>query len=161
MTAGGDYDTLRISETEVAWSLQTYRVKEQIAAFHMSQMKGIFIPCAAGAQSAWIHEQGQSGAGVLFGARLIYFSRLFCCWYGKEKSHIRVRVVACVVFTKHRKTKQSTRKDKRRGIGHAGRIRYGKLIESRTISYCPNDVIVLLHRRYKLRPETIKTKNLE
>jgi serine phosphatase RsbU (regulator of sigma subunit) len=142
---GGDYyDTLRISDHEVALIIADVSGKGTTAAFHMSQMKGIFHSLAqqgpnpkdfmAAANKALIYclERGSFISATYFvintKAKKIYYSRAGHC---------------PVLIYRSANQKAEYLKDKGTALGMVRSHDYCKFVEDNEIDYSTGDVMVL------------------
>ncbi len=142
---GGDYyDTLRISDHEIALIIADVSGKGTTAAFHMSQMKGIFHSLAqqgpnpkdfmAKANKALVYclERGSFISATYFvintQAKKIYYSRA---------GHCPV-LIYCAS-----KNKAEYLKDKGTALGMVRSHDYCNFVEDNEISYAAGDVMVL------------------
>jgi phosphoserine phosphatase RsbU/P len=142
---GGDYyDTLRISETEIALIIADVSGKGTTAAFHMSQMKGIFHSLAQQAPTpkdfmarankalAYCLERGSFISATYFvintEAKKIYYSRA---------GHCPVLYYRAVI------DKTEFLKDRGLALGMIRGNDYLNFIENNEISYQSGDIMVL------------------
>jgi phosphoserine phosphatase RsbU/P len=142
---GGDYyDTLRINEYEVALIIADVSGKGTTAAFHMSQMKGIFHSLAqqgpdprdfmAKANKALVYclERGSFISATYFvintQTKKIYYSRAGHC---------------PVLFYRVSTNKAEYLKDKGTALGMIRSHDYCNFVENNEISYAKGDVMVL------------------
>ncbi|MGE0770212.1 MAG: PP2C family protein-serine/threonine phosphatase [Cyclobacteriaceae bacterium] len=142
---GGDYyDTLRISENQVALIIADVSGKGTTAAFHMSQMKGIFHSLAQNefdpsefmikSNRALIHclERGSFISAIYFvidsATKTIYYSRAGHC---------------PVLYFCARENKVTYLKDAGAALGMVRDNSYARLIQTKQLKYEPGDVMVL------------------
>jgi serine phosphatase RsbU (regulator of sigma subunit) len=142
---GGDYyDTLRISETEVALIIADVSGKGTTAAFHMSQMKGIFHSLAQGERNPHEFMSKANRALVFCLERGSFISAAYFVVNTETKVIHYSRAGHCpVLYYRAAENKTEFLKDKGAALGMLKNSSYAKLIESRCIDYKPNDVIVL------------------
>jgi serine phosphatase RsbU (regulator of sigma subunit) len=142
---GGDYyDTLRISETEVALIIADVSGKGTTAAFHMSQMKGIFHSLAQGERNP--HEfMSKANRALMFCLeRGSFISSAYFVVNTETKVIHYSRAGHCpVLYYYAANNKTEFLKDKGAALGMLKSPSYSKMIESRCINYRPSDVIVL------------------
>lgn len=142
---GGDYyDTLRISETEVALIIADVSGKGTTAAFHMSQMKGIFHSLAQTERNPQ-EFMGKANNALMFCLeRGSFISSAYFVVNTESKSILYSRAGHCpVLYYNAAKNKSEYLKDKGAALGMLKGSNYAKMIETRCINYRPNDVIVL------------------
>lgn len=142
---GGDYyDTLRISDDEVSLIIADVSGKGTTAAFHMSQMKGIFHSLAQNciepdnfmikANQALIHclERGSFISASFFlinkGSKKIRYARAGHC---------------PVLYYNAAKNTTEYLKDKGIALGMVRNSTYMNFIQTNELSYAPGDVLVL------------------
>jgi sigma-B regulation protein RsbU (phosphoserine phosphatase) len=142
---GGDYyDTLRISETEVALIIADVSGKGTTAAFHMSQMKGIFHSLAQGERNPHEFMSKANRALVFCLERGSFISAAYFVVNTETKVIHYSRAGHCpVLYYRASENRTEFLKDKGAALGMLKNSSYAKLIESRCIDYKPNDVIVL------------------
>lgn len=142
---GGDYyDTLRISETEVALIIADVSGKGTTAAFHMSQMKGIFHSLAQGERNPQEFMSKANRALAFCLERGSFISAAYFVVNTETKVVHYSRAGHCpVLYYRASENKTEFLKDKGAALGMLKNSSYSKLIESRCIDYRPNDVIVL------------------
>ena len=142
---GGDYyDTLRISETEVALIIADVSGKGTTAAFHMSQMKGIFHSLAQGERNPHEFMLKANRALIFCLERGSFISSAYFVVNTKKKVVHYSRAGHCpVLYYCAAENKSEFLKDKGAALGMLKGPGYTKLIESKRITYQPNDVIVL------------------
>ena len=142
---GGDYyDTLRISENEVALIIADVSGKGTTAAFHMSQMKGIFHSLAQGERNPQEFMSKANRALVFCLERGSFISAAYFVVDTQRKVIHYSRAGHCpVLYYKATENKTEFLKDKGAALGMLKNSSYSKLIESRCIDYKPNDIIVL------------------
>ena len=142
---GGDYyDTLRISENEVALIIADVSGKGTTAAFHMSQMKGVFHSLAQGERNPHEFMLKANRALMFCLERGSFISAAYFVVDSQSKSVHYSRAGHCpVLYYNAEEKKTEFLKDKGAALGMLRGPSYSKLIESRCVSYKPNDVIVL------------------
>lgn len=142
---GGDYyDTLRISETEVALIIADVSGKGTTAAFHMSQMKGIFHSLAQGERNPHEFMSKANRALVFCLERGSFISAAYFVVDTEMKVIHYSRAGHCpVLLYRAAENRAEYLKDRGAALGMLKNASYAKLVESRTIAYKPNDVIVL------------------
>ncbi len=142
---GGDYyDTLRISETEVALIIADVSGKGTTAAFHMSQMKGIFHSLAQGGHNPLEFMAKANNALMFCLSRGSFISSAYFVVNTQTKAIQYSRAGHCPVLCYFAATGQTEYlKDKGAALGMLKSPGYANLIESKCINYQPNDVIVL------------------
>lgn len=142
---GGDYyDTIRISDHQTALIIGDVSGKGTTAAFHMSQMKGIFHSLAQGciepdefmfrANQALIHclERGS------------FISAIFFMIDTKEKKVKYARAGHCpVLYFNSRKGTHEYFKDKGVALGMVRNKSYKEFIQQNEFPYSENDIMVL------------------
>lgn len=142
---GGDYhDTLRINENEVALIIADVSGKGTTAAFHMSQMKGIFHSLAQQELTPKEFMERANRALVFCLERGSFISASYFV-INKEQKLIRYsRAGHCPVLY-HRAAEKSTEylKDKGAALGMVRNNGYCKLVENREINYEPGDIMYL------------------
>lgn len=142
---GGDYyDTLRISDTEVALIIADVSGKGTTAAFHMSQMKGIFHSLAQGERNPHEFMSKANRALAFCLERGSFISAAYFVVNTEKKVIHYSRAGHCpVLYYRAAENRTEFLKDKGAALGMLKNSSYAKLIESRCIDYKPNDVIVL------------------
>lgn len=142
---GGDYyDTLRISETEVALIIADVSGKGTTAAFHMSQMKGIFHSLAQGERNPHEFMSKANRALIFCLERGSFISSAYFVVNTETKVVHYSRAGHCpVLYYTAAENRTEFLKDKGAALGMLKSPSYSKMIESRCIDYKPNDVIVL------------------
>lgn len=142
---GGDYyDTLRISEKEVALIIADVSGKGTTAAFHMSQMKGVFHSLAQAERNPHEFMLKANRALMFCLERGSFISAAYFVVDSESKSVHYSRAGHCpVLYYNAEEKKAEFLKDKGAALGMLRGPSYSKLIESRCVTYKPNDVIVL------------------
>lgn len=142
---GGDYyDTLRISETEVALIIADVSGKGTTAAFHMSQMKGVFHSLAQVERNPHDFMLKANRALMFCLERGSFISAAYFVVNSQTKSVHYSRAGHCpVLYYRSEENKTEYLKDKGAALGMLRGPSYSKLIESKCVTYKPNDVIVL------------------
>jgi serine phosphatase RsbU (regulator of sigma subunit) len=142
---GGDYyDTLRASDTQSALIVADVSGKGTTAAFHMSQMKGIFHSLAQNCiqPEEFMIRSNQALANCL--ERGSFISATFFIINTEEKKVNYSRAGHCPVlyFSASRNTAEYL-KDKGVALGMVRNKGYEKFIEAHAFGYQPNDIMVL------------------
>ncbi|WKZ59775.1 MAG: SpoIIE family protein phosphatase [Cyclobacteriaceae bacterium] len=142
---GGDYyDTLRTSDTQSALIVADVSGKGTTAAFHMSQMKGIFHSLAQNCikPEEFMIRSNQALANCL--ERGSFISATFFIIDTEEKKVNYSRAGHCPVlyFSAVRNTAEYL-KDKGVALGMVRNKGYEKFIEAHAFGYQPNDIMVL------------------
>ena len=142
---GGDYyDTLRISEKEVALIIADVSGKGTTAAFHMSQMKGVFHSLAQAERNPHEFMLKANRALMFCLERGSFISAAYFVVDTESKAVHYSRAGHCpVLYYDSQEKKTEYLKDKGAALGMLRGPSYSKLIESRCVKYKPNDVIVL------------------
>jgi serine phosphatase RsbU (regulator of sigma subunit) len=142
---GGDYyDTLRISDKEVALIIADVSGKGTTAAFHMSQMKGIFHSLAQAEIDPHLFMTKANRALMFCLERGSFISAAYFVVNTETKAVHYSRAGHCpVLYYNSTERKTEFLKDKGAALGMLRGPSYSKLIESRCVSYKPNDVVVL------------------
>jgi serine phosphatase RsbU (regulator of sigma subunit) len=142
---GGDYyDTLRISEHEVALIIADVSGKGTTAAFHMSQMKGIFHSLAQSCIEPDVFMQKANQALVYCLERGSFISAIFFLIDTREKKIRYARAGHCpVLFYKSAENKAEYFEDKGIALGMVRNKSYSNFIQSYSFHYQPGDVMVL------------------
>jgi serine phosphatase RsbU (regulator of sigma subunit) len=142
---GGDYyDTLRISDNEVALIIADVSGKGTTAAFHMSQMKGVFHSLAQAERNPHEFMLKANRALMFCLERGSFISAAYFVVDSETKSVHYSRAGHCPVLYYNAEAKKAEYlKDKGAALGMLRGPSYSKLIESRCVTYKPNDVIVL------------------
>ncbi|MBX2964746.1 MAG: SpoIIE family protein phosphatase [Cyclobacteriaceae bacterium] len=142
---GGDYyDTLRISDTQSALIVADVSGKGTTAAFHMSQMKGIFHSLAQSClpPEEFMIRTNRALANCL--GRGSFISATFFMINTQEKKVNYSRAGHCplLYYSAFDKTARYL-KDKGVALGMVRNNTYDKFIEAYSFAYQPNDVMVL------------------
>ena len=142
---GGDYyDTLRVSENEVALIIADVSGKGTTAAFHMSQMKGVFHSLAQGERNPHEFMLKANHALMFCLERGSFISAAYFVVDSESKSVHYSRAGHCpVLYYTAEEKKTEYLKDKGAALGMLRGPSYSKLIESKCVTYKPNDVMVL------------------
>ncbi|MCI0750277.1 MAG: SpoIIE family protein phosphatase [Flammeovirgaceae bacterium] len=142
---GGDYyDTLRISETEVALIIADVSGKGTTAAFHMSQMKGIFHSLAQNCIEPNVFMQRANQALIYCLERGSFISAIFFLIDTKEKKVRYARAGHCpVLFYRSAETKAEFFEDKGIALGMVRNKSYSNFIQSYSFEYKSGDVMLL------------------
>ena len=142
---GGDYyDTLRINEYEVALIIADVSGKGTTAAFHMSQMKGIFHSLAQQGPSPKDFMAKANKALVYCLERGSFISATYFVINSQTKKIHYSRAGHCPVLYYRATTNQAEYlKDKGTALGMVRSNDYCNFIEDQEILYAPGDVMVL------------------
>lgn len=142
---GGDYyDTLRISESEVALIIADVSGKGTTAAFHMSQMKGIFHSLAQGERNPHEFMSKANRALIFCLERGSFISSAYFVVNTVSKAVHYSRAGHCPILYYHAdENRTEYLKDKGAALGMLKGPSYGNMIESRCLNYNTKDVIVL------------------
>ncbi len=142
---GGDYyDTLRINDHEIALIIADVSGKGTTAAFHMSQMKGIFHSLAQQELDPKQFMERANRALVFCLGRGSFISASFFVINTSLKLIRYSRAGHCPVLY-HKATDLTTEylKDKGTALGMVRTNDYSRLVETREIYYSQGDVMVL------------------
>jgi phosphoserine phosphatase RsbU/P len=142
---GGDYyDTLRISETEIALIVADVSGKGTTAAFHMSQMKGIFHSLAQQAPTPKDFMARANKALNYCLERGSFISATYFVVNTETKKIYYSRAGHCPVLYYKASANQTTfLKDKGLALGMIRGSEYVNFIENNEISYETGDIMVL------------------
>jgi phosphoserine phosphatase RsbU/P len=142
---GGDYyDTLRVSATETALIIADVSGKGTTAAFHMSQMKGIFHSLAQDCIEPDEFMARANKALIYCLERGSFISAIFFLVNTETKTVRYARAGHCpVLYYDAAKDKADYFKDKGVALGMVRNDSYKNFIEANEFSYQPNDVMVL------------------
>lgn len=142
---GGDYyDTLRINENEVAFIIADVSGKGTTAAFHMSQMKGIFHSLAQTENNPQAFMTKANRALVYCLERGSFISAAYFVVNTQTKTVHYSRAGHCPVLYYTKETSQAEfLVDKGAALGMLKGPSYAKLIETRCLNYKAGDIIVL------------------
>lgn len=142
---GGDYyDTLRISPEEVSLIIADVSGKGTTAAFHMSQMKGIFHSLAQNCIEPDEFMIRSNKALVYCLERGSFISASFFLVNTRDKKIRYARAGHCPVLYYCAATgKSEYLKDKGVALGMVRNNSYNKFIEAYELSYAPGDIMVL------------------
>ena len=142
---GGDYyDTLRINEHEVALIIADVSGKGTTAAFHMSQMKGIFHSLAQQAPDPRDFMLKANRALVYCLERGSFISATYFVINTTTKKIHYSRAGHCPVLYYKSSTKAAAfLKDKGTALGMVRSHDYCNFIENNEINYSPGDVMIL------------------
>lgn len=142
---GGDYyDTLRISDTQTALIIADVSGKGTTAAFHMSQMKGIFHSLAQDCIEPDEFMKRANHALVNCLERGSFISATFFVINTQDKKVRYARAGHCPVLYYHADKNQSVYfQDKGVALGMVRNKSYSKFVESHEFSYSPGDIMVL------------------
>lgn len=142
---GGDYyDTLRISEFETAVIIADVSGKGTTAAFHMSQMKGIFHSLAQNciAPDEFMYRANQALVYCL--QRGSFISATFFIIDTREKKVKYARAGHCpVLFFANKKSEPEYFKDKGVALGMVRNRSYREFIQANEFAYSDGDILVL------------------
>jgi len=142
---GGDYfDTLRINDHEVALIIADVSGKGTTAAFHMSQMKGIFHSLAQQEIDPKEFMERANRALAFCLGRGSFISASYFVINTRLKLIRYSRAGHCPVLY-HRAAAQTTEylKDKGTALGMVRSMDYGKLVETCEIRYEKGDIMLL------------------
>jgi serine phosphatase RsbU (regulator of sigma subunit) len=142
---GGDYyDTLRINEHEVALIIADVSGKGTTAAFHMSQMKGIFHSLAQQGLSPKDFMAKANKALVFCLERGSFISATYFVINTQTKKVYYSRAGHCpVLYYQAAKNESIFLKDKGTALGMVRSLDYSNFVENQEIDYQPGDVMVL------------------
>ncbi len=142
---GGDYyDTLRINEHEVALIIADVSGKGTTAAFHMSQMKGIFHSLAQQGPSPKDFMIKANKALVYCLERGSFISATYFVINTQTKKVYYSRAGHCpVLYYQAAKNESIFLKDKGTALGMVRSLDYCNFVENQEINYQPGDVMVL------------------
>jgi sigma-B regulation protein RsbU (phosphoserine phosphatase) len=142
---GGDYyDTLRISPEETSLIIADVSGKGTTAAFHMSQMKGIFHSLAQNCIEPDEFMVRANKALVYCLERGSFISASFFLVHTVSKKIRYARAGHCpVLYYSAATEKTEYLKDKGVALGMVRNNSYGNFIESNEITYAPGDIMVL------------------
>jgi len=142
---GGDYyDTLRISDHEIALIIADVSGKGTTAAFHMSQMKGIFHSLAQQGPSPKDFMAKANKALVYCLERGSFISATYFIINTKTKKVHYSRAGHCPVLFYQSSTNQTQYlKDKGTALGMVRTNDYCNFVEDNEFPYAPGDVMML------------------
>ncbi|MBS1487839.1 MAG: SpoIIE family protein phosphatase [Bacteroidetes bacterium] len=142
---GGDYyDTLRIDEHKVALIIADVSGKGTTAAFHMSQMKGIFHSLAQQQLDPREFMQRANKALIYCLERNSFISASFFVIDTTQKKIRYSRAGHCpVLYLRAGQSNSYYLKDKGAALGMVRNSEYGNYIETNEISYQSGDIMVL------------------
>jgi len=142
---GGDYyDTLRINEHQVALIIADVSGKGTTAAFHMSQMKGIFHSLAQHELDPKEFMERANRALVFCLERGSFISATYFVINTQQKLIRYSRAGHCPVLYYRASDKTTTYlKDKGAALGMVRTKDYCHLVETREVSYSQGDVMLL------------------
>jgi serine phosphatase RsbU (regulator of sigma subunit) len=142
---GGDYyDTLRINDHEVALIIADVSGKGTTAAFHMSQMKGIFHSLAQQSPDPKDFMSKANRALVYCLERGSFISATYFVVDTKDKSIHYSRAGHCPVLYYNATTgKAEYLKDKGTALGMVRSHDYYNFVENKRLTYAPGDVMIL------------------
>ena len=142
---GGDYyDTLRVTENEVALIIADVSGKGTTAAFHMSQMKGIFHSLAQKCIKPEEFMERANGALTKCLERGSFISAIFFVINTREKVIRYSRAGHCpVLYYSAAKGQAEFLKDKGVALGMVRNTAYTNFIEANELKYQPGDFMVL------------------
>lgn len=142
---GGDYyDTLRINSDEVALIIADVSGKGTTAAFHMSQMKGIFHSLAQQESNPREFMSRANQALVFCLERGSFISATYFVINSRRKTILYSRAGHCPVLYYQASTGQLTYlKDKGTALGMVKSRDYGRMTESNELTYGTGDIMVL------------------
>jgi len=142
---GGDYyDTFSVNEHKVALIIGDVSGKGTSAAFHMSQMKGVFTSLA---QIGLTPKEFLCNANTVLSASLDRSSFVTCSYFiidktSKKLEFARAGHCPALYFDSSQK-KSLFFQEKGLGLGILRNGEFGKFLEVRSIDYKPNDILVL------------------
>jgi phosphoserine phosphatase RsbU/P len=142
---GGDYyDTLRISDHKVALIIADVSGKGTTAAFHMSQMKGIFHSLAQNDPEPNEFMERANRALTFCLERGSFISASFFVIHTQQRKIRYSRAGHCPVLY-HRAADNTTAylKDRGAALGMVRTKEYCRLVETREISYGSGDIMFL------------------
>jgi serine phosphatase RsbU (regulator of sigma subunit) len=142
---GGDYyDTLRINDYQVALIIADVSGKGTTAAFHMSQMKGIFHSLAQQELDPKEFMERANRALVFCLERGSFISATYFVVDSKTKTIRYSRAGHCpVLYFKASAGTTEFLKDKGTALGMVRSRDYCKFVETNEIPYAPGDIMVL------------------
>jgi len=142
---GGDYyDTLRINENQVALIIADVSGKGTTAAFHMSQMKGIFHSLAQLELNPKEFMERANRALVFCLERGSFISATYFVVDSQTKTIRYSRAGHCpVLYFKASTGTTEFLKDKGTALGMVRSRDYCKYVETNEIPYAPGDIMVL------------------
>jgi serine phosphatase RsbU (regulator of sigma subunit) len=142
---GGDYyDARRIDSHKVALIIADVSGKGTTAAFHMSQMKGIFHSLAQDHLDPKEFMVRSNKALVFCLERGSFISAAFFVIDTQQKKIVYSRAGHCpVLFYKAKSQTASFLKDKGAALGMIKGKEYCNFVETNTIAYEPGDIMVL------------------
>lgn len=142
---GGDYyDTLRISAHETSMIIADVSGKGTTAAFHMSQMKGIFHSLAQDCIEPDEFMARANKALIYCLERNSFISAIFFLLNTQQKTVRYSRAGHCpVLYYSAAANKAEYLKDKGVALGMVRNNSYKNFIEAYTFSYQPGDIMVL------------------
>ncbi|HCZ36589.1 MAG TPA: serine/threonine protein phosphatase [Cytophagales bacterium] len=142
---GGDYyDTLRINENQVALIIADVSGKGTTAAFHMSQMKGIFHSLAQQELEPKEFMERANRALAFCLERGSFISATYFVVDTKTKTIRYSRAGHCpVLYYKASEDKTQYLKDRGTALGMVRTRDYCRLVENNEVQYAPGDVMVL------------------
>ncbi len=142
---GGDYyDTIRIDDHQVALIIADVSGKGTTAAFHMSQMKGIFHSLAQQDLDPKEFMQRANWALVYCLERGSFISATYFAIDTRIKKIRYARAGHCPVLYFNANTKQAQYlKDRGTALGMIKSKDYCNYIDTNLISYAPGDIMVL------------------
>ncbi len=142
---GGDYyDSLRINDHQTALIIADVSGKGTTAAFHMSQMKGIFHSLAQGCDDPQEFMFRANQALIHCLERGSFISAIFFVIDTKEQTVKYARAGHCPVLYYNSLTDNADYfKDKGVALGMVRNKSYKEFIQQNEFKYAPNDVMVL------------------
>lgn len=142
---GGDYyDTLRINEQETSLIIADVSGKGTTAAFHMSQMKGIFHSLAQDCIEPDEFMARSNKALIYCLERGSFISAIFFLINTHNKTVRYSRAGHCpVLYYSASKNKAEYFKDKGVALGMVRNNSYKNFVEANTFTYQPGDIMVL------------------
>ena len=142
---GGDYyDTLQVSDTKVAGIIADVSGKGTTAAFHMSQMKGIFHSLAQDAADPLHFFSKANKALAQCLERGSFISAVYFIINKSSKEVSYARAGHCpVLFFHHRENQTSYLSDKGAALGMIRNSSYDNRISTCSVSWESGDIMVL------------------
>jgi sigma-B regulation protein RsbU (phosphoserine phosphatase) len=142
---GGDYyDTLKISDSKVAGIIADVSGKGTTAAFHMSQMKGIFHSLAQDAADPKSFFKRANNALAHCLERGAFISAVYFIIDNESKTLTYARAGHCPVLFYHRQDNRTGfLSDKGTALGMIRNSGYENLIHTCSVNWHPGDIMVL------------------
>ena len=142
---GGDYyDTIRVNDHQVAMIIADVSGKGTTAAFHMSQMKGIFHSLAQQELDPKEFMVRANQALVFCLERGSFISATYFVVNARMKKILYARAGHCpVLYYSTQTDSASYLKDKGKALGMIKSRDYCNHVETNTVAYAPGDIMVL------------------